>query len=489
MKKSILETLKNNKILIFLFIFSLFIRLIFINEDMPFITHPDEPTVVNSTLNLRYDLNPKHFDWPTFYYYINYLFFSIIFLVERISNKLGFANSSIVATENFYLMSRIVTSFFGALSVVFMYLFVHKLTKKSDISLISAIVLSVLPFHITRSAQSLTDVPMLFFIICSLYYLSKNIDEFSWKNIYISSLFVGFAVSTKYNAYMISLSLILFIFLIKKFSIKDFLNYVYASFFAFLGFLIGTPYALLDFKTFIRDDGPKGALWQFKNVGSIGIFEQIPAFFNNIGISLLPDFAFIPWILTLVFIAYFIYQNIFLVEKGKLFKDSYSKFILILIIQFIFIMWSVSGVKIQRSHYFMAVYSIVPVFVAILISKNQRILYGSLITTFVLSLVLLVSNISSNSRIEFFERVDFKNEKKNYNILYSDSELKEVFKKLDIKSDEFDPGMLDFNSKYYTHLISSQNLCTGSGECNYKLIERITNKEKGNDLFIYEIKK
>lgn len=483
------ELIAKSKLLILLFVLSFLIRFIFIFEDMPFITHPDEPTVVNSTLNLRYDLNPKHFDWPHFYYYINYLFFSILFLLERVFNRVGTPFPEIVSIENFYLLSRIVTCVFGSLSVVFMYKLVINISKRHDVSLLASVILSILPFHITRSAQTLTDVPMVFFIIVSLYYLSKNIDGYNWKNIYLSSFFVGLAVSTKYNAYMLSLSVLLFVIIfhfiphLRTFKFKDIKGYLLSGISATTGFLLGTPYALFDFKTFIRDDGPKGALWQFKNVGSIGFFDQIPAFFNNLGVSLLPDFAFIPWILALVFIVYFFYQYRFK------FEDSYSKFILILIIQFFFVIWSVSGVKIQRSHYFMAVYALVPIFVSLLISKNEKIKYATLLLTGVLSLYLLAFNFSSNSRIEFYERVVFQNDKKNYNILYSDSELKEVLKKLNVKSDEFDPGMLDFNSRYYTHIISSQNLCPGVNNCNYILINQVVNKEKGNDLFIYEIKK
>jgi len=481
MLKKILSLLIKQKILLILFIFSFLIRFVFIFEDMPFITHPDEPTIVNSTLNLKYDLNPKHFDWPTFYYYINYLFFSVLFLLERFLNRIGYPNPEVVAIENFYLLSRIVTCVFGSLSVVFMYKLVFNITRRNEVSLLASIILSILPFHITRSAQSLTDVPMAFFFICSLYYLSKNLENFSWRNIYLASLFVGFATSTKYNGYMASLSVMLFVFLIKRFSFKDTLNYLYSISFASLGFLIGTPYSLLDFKTFIRDDGPKGALWQFKNVGSLGFTSQVEAFFTNITSAILPDVAFLPWVAALIFIFFYFFK------KDYLPKNNYSKFILILIIQFFFILWSVSGVKIQRSHYFIGLYALIPVFSSIILSKNSKLMYGVLLTTSIISTYLLVYNMMNNSRVEFYDRVVFTNEKKNYNILYSDSELKEVLRKLDIKSDEFDPNKMDFNSKYYSHIISSKDLCPGTSNCSYKLVEKILNKEKGNDLLIYEI--
>jgi len=481
MKNKLVVFIREYKVIIFLFFLSFFIRFIFIFEDMPFITHPDEPTVVNSTLNLKYDLNPKHFDWPTFYYYINYGFFSILYFIERIMSRIGHPYPEIVQLENFYLLSRIITCVFGSLSIVFLFQFVLNLSKRKDLAVFSAVIMSIIPFHITRSAQALTDVPMLFFVICSLYYLSKNLEDFSWRNIYLASLFVGLATSTKYNGYMFALSVILFVLVIKKFSFTDFLNYIYCGIFATVGFLIGTPYALLDYKTFLIDDSPKGALWQFKNVGSLDLKNQLIAFFNNLTSSVLSDFAFIPWIATLVFIFFYFFKGDY-----KL-KDKYSRFILILILQFLFIIWSVSGVKIQRSHYFIGLYTLVPVFSTLILSKNFRVLFGSVLVTSILSLYLLSYNMLNNSRIEFYDRVDFKNNIKNYNILYSDSELRDILRKLGTKSDEFDPNLMDFNSKFYSHILTSKDLCPDVNFCSYRLIDRIVNKDKGNDLLIYEI--
>ena len=482
LKNKLTNFFKNYWFLILLFVLSFSIRFIFIFRDVPFITHPDEPTVVNSTLNLKYNLNPKHFDWPHFYYYVNYLFFSVLFFLERVSARIGMPNPQIVDTLNFYLLSRIVTVVFGALSVIFTYKLTYNLTKNSDTSVIAAVLLAIIPLHITRSAQSLTDVPMLFFAIVSLYYLSKSLENFDWRNIYLAAFFVGLSTSTKYNGYMFVISTALFIVLIKKLSLKDFSNYIKTAFSGAAGFLIGTPYALLDYKTFLRDDGPKGALWQFKNVGSLPLNEQVSAFFNNIALNLPPDFGFVPWILAISFILFFFFQT-----KFK-FKDAYLKFIFILICQFVFILWSSSGVKIQRSHYFMGLYAVVPVFGALLISKNKKFESGTLFVTCILSIAILAGSMTNNSRVEFFERAVFKDSKKNYNILYSDSELAEVLRKLDIRSDEFDPKLMDFNSKFYSHIVSSEDLCQSS-TCEYKLVGSILSREEGNDLYIYEFKK
>ena len=482
LRNKLINFLKNYWVLLLLFVLSFSIRFIFIFRDIPFITHPDEPTVVNSTLNLKYSLNPKHFDWPTFYYYVNYLFFSVLFFIERVSSRIGMPNPQIVDNLNFYLLSRIVTVVFGALSVIFTYKLTYNLTRNTDTSIIAAILLAIIPLHVTRSAQSLTDVPMLFLAIVSLYYLSRNLENFAWRNIYLSAFFVGLSTSTKYNGYMFVISTALFLILIKKLNFKDLSSYIKTALSGAAGFLIGTPFALLDYKTFLRDDGPKGALWQFKNVGSLPIVEQISAFFNNIGLNLPPDFGFIPWILAISFILYFFFQT-----KFK-FKDNYLKFIFILICQFIFILWSTSGVKIQRSHYFIGLYAMVPIFGALLLSKNKKFETGTLIVTCVLSIIILSGSMSNNSRVEFFERVIFEDTKKNYNILYSDSELSEVLRKLDIRSDEFDPRLMDFNSKFYSHIVSSQDLCQSS-TCEYKLVGSILSREEGNDLYIYEFKK
>jgi len=66
---------QNNWFIFFIIVLALAVRLAGIEHGFPFIFHPDEPTIVRSALGIRFDLNPKHFDWPHLYIYLNYFLY------------------------------------------------------------------------------------------------------------------------------------------------------------------------------------------------------------------------------------------------------------------------------------------------------------------------------------------------------------------------------------------------------------------------------
>jgi len=168
-----------------IFLLGLIIRFLYLFMDYPFVLHPDEPTVVNSTINLRFDVNPKHFDWPTFYYYFTYPFF---YLFEKIFFKLyfwGIIDTNVIDQYYYYILSRIVTCFFGAGTLIFVYLILKNLEVKKELCLLGACIMAILPFHVTRSAQALIDVPMVFFCSVVLYFVSKDLNQFKYSHIQI----------------------------------------------------------------------------------------------------------------------------------------------------------------------------------------------------------------------------------------------------------------------------------------------------------------
>ena len=71
------QVCKTNKTLFLLIVFSLLIRIIGDLHSFPFILHPDAPTIVRSALGVRFNINPKHFDWPHLYIYLNYFLYMI----------------------------------------------------------------------------------------------------------------------------------------------------------------------------------------------------------------------------------------------------------------------------------------------------------------------------------------------------------------------------------------------------------------------------
>jgi len=422
-----------------------FLRLWGINHGYPFIFHPDEPTIIRSALGIKHNLNPDHFDWPHFYIYFNFILYGVF---SKIKNTIP------ITWENpwiFYLLTRIATSVFGILTLIPIYLTGKTLFNKR-VGLFSALALSFIPLHVSYSHYALTEVPMVFFLSCGLYFSTKILkdEKPSLKNYLLSGLFIGLSASTKYNggliAFIVPLAtlfnlLILHnyksikLFLTSYFSTKHLCNWIYAGLAAILGFLLGTPYAILDYETFLRTDGPKGALWQFTNVGASPTFLiHITSFFRDILFSISKDMGY-----TLMFGFLFI-SVLLLLQKYKSVQKLKvpTKELYFLVVPAFLLLWYLSGFDKTRSHYYMIVYPFITVvfgyFVDLLFQlKNGSIRYLSIIFVFLIPLFLgfRTSYIFHNgdTRVDFYNWIKNTPEYSNRPVIYKLNILKEILGK------------------------------------------------------------
>lgn len=482
LKNKILIILKSQVFLIF--ILALIIRLFYITLDYPFVLHPDEPTVVNSTINLRYNPNPMHFDWPTFYYYFTFPFFYLFEKIYFLSNDLGIIKTSEIETINYYLLSRFLTTFFGAGTAVLVYFILKNLKVPNNLALIGSCIMAIIPFHVTRSAQALTDVPMVFFAALSIYFLTKIIDKFEERYFLIACFFAGLSVSTKYNGYMIFLSLGLFLIFFRGIGFKDIYLYIKSGFISFFGFFVGTPYAVFDYETFLITDSPKGALWQFQNVGKVTLGEQFSQLFNNLFIQNYSVTGYIPLACSLLFIGFFIFKKDFLK------KNSLNKFLLILVVQFLFIFWSVSGVETQRSHYLILTYLFMPIFTIFLLDmylKHRFSLQITYLITVVACTYSLYLRINDVAVVSLYNRLEVTGDKKNLLVSYNNKDIEKVLEKLDISNVRFNPNSQSFSSKV-THVISTTDVCLKMKKCSFDLIDKIESKADSEVIYVFKRK-
>jgi hypothetical protein len=482
LKNNIISLLKSKIFLVF--ILALIIRSFFVTLNYPFVFHPDEPTIVNSTINLRYDPNPKHFDWPTFYYYFTYPFFYFYEKIYFLLNDLNVLSNQNINSISYYLISRFLTSIFGAATAVIVYFILKNMKVTPELSLVGACIMALIPFHVTRSALALSDIPMVFFAGISIYFLSKNLNNFIESNFIWACFFAGLSVSTKYNGYMIFLTLALFILFIKKFHFSDFVFYCKSAGASFLGFFIGTPYFIFDYKTFFISDSPKGALWQFENVGKVSLYEQFTNFFQSLFIGSYELMGYIPMIFSLCFIIYFLYKREFLST------NNFSKFKLILIIQFLFIFWSVAGVEMQRSHYLMLVYLFLPIFTILFwtyFENTKKYLNLTYLILVILSIVVLYKRIDPHPVAKLYYSLELKSDKKSYLIAYNNSDIEKLLDKLKISKTKFNPKSIKFKNEV-THVISSANLCEVDLNCKWKLLSQTSSRNDSEIIYLYERK-
>ena len=339
-----LTRLKNPALI--LVILALTIRLIGIDHGFPFIYHPDEPTVIRSALGIRFDPNPGHFDWPHVYFYMNYFGYMVFAKFRAFLASTSLATTlPILWNDNlvFYLLSRILTAVLGSLTVVPIYLWV-KAHINPRAALLAGLIFALAPFHVRFSHYALIDVPMLFFL-CWALYLSE-------KHPLGSGFMLGLATSTKYNGILGGLFIFLWYLLTKK-SLADFFKVFLKVFLkvgiaAAAGFIVGTPYAVLDFATFIRTDSPLGALWQFTNVGHVTFITQLQNFFTALSSKLPDDFGYGAAILFALAIGIIVRQRL-----NRIKVSSYAQLSAVV---FLALTLFISGADKTPSHYYMPTY-------------------------------------------------------------------------------------------------------------------------------------
>lgn len=444
--------LKTKNTLWLIVLLGLALRLVGIGHGFPYIFHPDEPTIVRSALEIRFYKNPGHFDWPHLYIYLNYFLYIIFARARTIMEAVGLKEflaftAPIIWNDNlvFYLLTRTLTAIFGALTAVPIY-FTAKKVFNTKVGLLSALALAITPFHVWHSHYSLADVPMVFFLACSLYFISGILFENNIKNYVWAGLFAGLSASTKYNGALIILGLLLahsmrcyFEKSERLFSFSSFEHLFYAGFFSVFGFLAGTPFALFDYDTFLIKDNAKGALWQFTNVGRVKPPEHLTHFFTSLFVELPKEFGYIP---LYIFILTIFYLGVCVYQKKKISENKDLWFFTILSF---FLLYYVAGSEKTRAHYFFVLYPSVLIgsvffyylFVEGLKTKYKSVLWlGYFAFPLILSVIFAFTFYNKDTRVQFAEWVSSNTTAKKQ-LLYESSRVKDFLKQANLSSQKY----------------------------------------------------
>ncbi len=363
-----------NWILLFILLLAVTLRLIGIQHAVPFIFHPDEPSVIRSAMGIRFELNPKHFDWPHLYFYFNFIIYFVFIKLRAVLQIVGLQpllqqylpmlwRDPLI----FYLISRFLSAFLGALTIFPVYLTGKKLYSV-HVGLFAALAMALIPLHVWHSHLALIDVPSAFFVAWVCYFSACIYKHKDTKYYLLAGLFVGFSASTKYHGALSALSIIFAHLLVlydsksKLQNLRLYKNLVLAGIVSIAGFLIGTPYALFDFKTFSRTDGPAGAFWQFSNVGSVDVFSHFYQFFNTYLFQLSENTGY-------TFLL--IYVVVLLMALYTIIKTKPLKFdvIWIYILPALLISFYLSGFERNRSHYYIQIFPYLAISVGYFVSN------------------------------------------------------------------------------------------------------------------------
>lgn len=281
--------------------------------------HPDEQNIIKSISNMRpqrFDFNPHFFEYPSFLIYFTAFLVGLASVLNIVTITTDISHYFINpdAIGRFYLAGRIGVVILSVLGVLFLYKAAENFFDRKT-AFFSALILAVTPLYVINSHFLTVDVPMVFWIILSLYFLSLCRQNGGMKFYYLSGLSIGFAAGTKYPALFV-LFLIPTVYAVEEQEWRKMfsLSMLKTVLFVALGFFLTTPYSLFAFSEFKRDLLYQVGIRGFSRTG-INIFGKIPAFIFNTHIAFQSGFCFTMCFLFLAGIISLLLRK----DKGRIF--------------------------------------------------------------------------------------------------------------------------------------------------------------------------
>ena len=226
---------------------------------------PDEAQAISGAVGvLAGDLNPHFFHWPSLTFY---LFAAVLGIVSNVRSLIGIEPLPLGTA---LIAARVVVALAGALTTVP----VFRLTRRiagDRAGLLAAGFLAVAPLHVRDSHFAMTDVLMTLLLAMCLACLAAAYDgavageaRTAYRRFAIAGLLGGLATSTKYNAALVAVSMIVAQVLLWRSTTDGSWSWATRRWgsvtpsFAFggamlAGFVIATPFAVLDFPAFAAD--------------------------------------------------------------------------------------------------------------------------------------------------------------------------------------------------------------------------------------------
>ena len=254
-------------ILLFIFLIALALRVQGLGFDLPNLYHPDEDAVLMPALSILKsgDWRPTRLEYGSFHIYlltaVSAVVYTLLFRDGRIPGGITslpiFERGTFPAVyqiPEFFIAARLVSAVLGSATVLLIYLLGVRLGGKR-LGLLAAAITAVLPYHVADAHFATTDTPLFFWITLALYLMVRSYDNWAKDNVwaYVGAGFVaGLATATKYNGVLLLVPLML-IPLMRLKSLEDVvrLRPFSGGLAMAAGFMVGTPYAILDLPHFL----------------------------------------------------------------------------------------------------------------------------------------------------------------------------------------------------------------------------------------------
>ena len=230
-----------------LFLFAAVVRLVGVRWDQGHFFHPDERAIAMAIERISFvplQLNPHFFAYGSFPLYVTRVVTSLLAKVRP-----WFAGY-----DGIIFTGRELSAFWGAATVVLLALLGARLYGRRA-GLLAGVLLAATVLHVQSSHFAISDVPLTFLILLSLFFLIEVVESGRLSRYLLAGLSIGLAVATKFSALPILLPLAVTVAIRWRLERKarPLLYGLAAGVTAVAFFVLGQPYAILDFHAYIHD--------------------------------------------------------------------------------------------------------------------------------------------------------------------------------------------------------------------------------------------
>ncbi len=268
------------------------VRLLGIRFGLPHVYYPDEALLVNHAMGFGTgDLNPHYFVYPSLYMYLLFVVYGLTyvggFILGAFSSTHDFIRLFFTDSTLFYLPGRLIAAAAGVATVGVVYASGRQ-AYGERVGLVGAAFLAFSVLHVDFSHYVKTHIPAGLLVMSSLW-LAWQISsgKGDWRRYVAAGAAGGAAASTVYHAALVCISIAVAYLVDTKHSSgrrrAEFGKLCAAGGAAVACFVIGTPFAVLDWQTFYSDLRSTGTLYYAGGFWEAGTFFPFTSLKDTIG--------------------------------------------------------------------------------------------------------------------------------------------------------------------------------------------------------------
>lgn len=247
---------------------ALALRLYGIDFGLPYLYHPDEPNKVATAQNILKtgDLNPHYFKKPTLLIYANALLYVPYYLVGKAEGRFAtpgdipapdrpLMGTGYIAAPDAMVMGRTLTALMGVLAVLLTWAVGRRFYAGPWVPVLAALAVAVSPMQVTQSHYIEVNIYLVAALLGVCWASLGILERGSGRDYLFAGFLVGVAISCKYpgvvgivfpaTAHWLRSG--------RKFPVDGHLKLL--ALMVPAGFLLFTPYALLDPVNFVKGAG------------------------------------------------------------------------------------------------------------------------------------------------------------------------------------------------------------------------------------------